>query len=123
MAGAMQERSSSAAELSGQLARVQAACSDACQPAVQSLQAALAMLASEGEPAATALVASLQAVAGLLQGLPPADTDLPGCVGSLCKAVGQLAAGYAELAAMVQERHKVGFVSAHCRCVLAVKRI
>ena len=111
MAGALRERSSSATELSSQLAQVQAACSAACQPAVQSLQSALATLVTEGEPAAAALAASLQTVAGLLQGLPSAEADLPNCVSSLGQAVSQLAAGYAEVAGMAQERHKVRLAS------------
>lgn len=103
----MRERGSAAAEQSSQLAHVQAACSAACQPAVQSLETALAALSAEGEPAAAALASSLHTVVGLLKGLPSAETDLPSCVGSLSKAVGQLAAGYAEVAGMAQERHKV----------------
>ena len=108
MAGAMQQRSSSAAELSGQLSQVQAACSAACAPAAQQLQGALAVLAGENEPQAASLAASLQAVAGQLRTLPPAERELAGCVGTLSSAVGQLAAGYNAVAAMVQERHKVG---------------
>lgn len=107
MAGAMQERNSSVAELSSQLAEVQAACCAASQPALQQIQSALAALAGHGEQDAAAVTAELQAVAGVLQRLPPADQDLKGCVGSLGSAVSQLAAGYSHVAAMAQERHKV----------------
>jgi hypothetical protein len=106
----MDDRASSAAGMSSLLAQVQAACATACQPAGQHLQAALAVLAKEEqrEPQAAALAAALQGVAGLLRGLPPADSDLPGCVGGLGSAVSQLAAGYAHVLAMLHERHKVG---------------
>lgn len=108
MAAAMQERSSSAADMSSALAQAQAAAAATCQPAVQHLQAALAVLGAEREPQAAELAATLQSVAGLLRALPPADVELAACVGTLGRAVGQLAAGYSHVAAMTQERGKVG---------------
>jgi hypothetical protein len=113
----MDERASSAAGMSSQLAQVQAACVSACQPAAQHLQAALAVLAAEEqrEPQVAALAAALQGIAGLLRGLPPADSNLPGCVGGLGSAVSQLAAGYSHVSAMLQERHKVSVPHLHCR--------
>jgi hypothetical protein len=49
----------------------------------------------------------LQGVSGLLRDLPPAEADLAGCVGALSSAVAQMAAGYATVSSMTQEREKV----------------
>lgn len=111
MAAAVDDRSSSSQGVAKQLAAAQAACSSATQPALQHLQAALATVAAEErEPSAAALAAAMQVAAEALRGLPPADRDLAGCVGGLGSAVGQLAAGYAHVAAMLQERHQVRVV-------------
>lgn len=107
MASAMDERSSSSRQLEASLGQAQAACDAACAPALQHLQAALATVAGEKEPAAAALAAAMQAAVEAVNGLPPAERDLAGCVGGLGSAVCQLATGYSHVAAVLQERHKV----------------
>ncbi len=111
MAAAVADRSSSAQGLSCALASAQQAISTACQPALHHLQAAVSVLGAEGpegEPQVHALASMLQTVGGLLRDLPPAEADLTGCVGALSSAVAQLAAGYATVSSMTQERGKVG---------------
>ena len=108
MAAAMEQRSSSSQEAATRLAAAQAAAAAAAAPALGHLQAALkAVAAEEREPAAAALAAAMHAAAEQLRGMPPADADLPGCVGALGSAVQQLAEGYSLVAGMLQERHKV----------------
>lgn len=108
MAAAMEERSSSSAGLQATLGAAQAAAVAACHPALQHLQACAAALAGEErEPQAEALAAAVQAAAAELRGLPPAESDVAGCVRALGSAVGQLAAGCSHVAGMVQERRKV----------------
>lgn len=110
MAAAVADRSSSAQGLRCALASAQQAISAACQPALHHLQAAVSVLGAEGpegEPQVHALASMLQGVSGLLRDLPPAEADLAGCVGALSSAVAQMAAGYATVSSMTQEREKV----------------
>lgn len=112
MAAAMEQRSSSSQEAASRLAAAQTAAVAACAPALGHLQAALKGLAAEGqEPTAAALGAAMQAAAEQLRGMPSVEADLPGCVGALGGAVRQLAEGCTHVADMLQERHKVGWVS------------
>ena len=106
MAAALEDRSSSSQAAAEQLAAAQAAAAAAAQPALQQLQAVLAEVSQRGEPQAAALATAMQAAAEALRQLAPADRDLPGCLGGLGAAVGQLVAGYPHVAAMLQERQQ-----------------
>ena len=114
LASGLDEHSAAAAQQEEQLAAAQQACQVACARTLLDLRTSLAVLAAEQqqqagvpEAGAAALAACLQAAEEGLQGLPPLQHDMQGCLAALGGALEQLAGGYCHLAAMVQERRKV----------------